>query len=357
MPVLPNAPTPRRGTRGPAPTSGANLRDVAARAGVSTSTASRVFADSPLVRPDTRERVLAAAEELGYVVNGLAQAMMGRGRRSVAFVATHMIGATFAAMAAGAESIATTQGNLFVVSTTGDDISRERDLMETLREQRAAAVLFAGSTRTGRDSDRRIAEYAQDLETIGARLVLCGHPAVPALPKVLTVDYDQVGGVRSAMNHLTSAGHRRIAFVGLEAEKTTPLQRLRGYELGLQDAGLAVDPSLVIECENETDPAAVASRELLSRPDRPTAVVGLTDGVAIGVYRAARSLGMAIPADVAVVGFDDIPHVVDLTPSLTTVRAPFWEVGVRGARLALGLEENNGHVTLPTQLIVRQSTP
>ncbi|MET7337697.1 LacI family DNA-binding transcriptional regulator [Nonomuraea sp. NPDC005650] len=352
-----NAPNRRRGTRGPAPTSGANLRDVAARAGVSTSTASRVFAGSPLVRPDTRERVLAAAEELGYVVNGLAQAMMGRGRRSVAFLATHMIGATFAAMAAGAESVAADQGNLLIVSSTGDDVARERDLMETLREQRAAAVLFAGSTATGVEFERRIAEYAHDLETIGARLVLCGHPAIPALPNVLSVDYDQVGGVRTAMKHLTSAGHRRIAFIGTHPNKTSPLQRLRGYELGLRDAGLAIDPSLVIECANETEAAAHASLELLRGSDRPTAVVGVTDGVAIGVYRAARSLGLAIPADVAVVGFDDAPHMVDLTPSLTTIRAPFWEVGVRGARLALGLDEATGHVELPSRLVARESAP
>ncbi|WP_344496165.1 LacI family DNA-binding transcriptional regulator [Nonomuraea monospora] len=357
MTPRPNASSRQRGTRGPAPTSVANLRDVAARAGVSPATASRVFAGSPLVRPDTRERVLAAAEELGYVVNGLAQAMMGRGRRSVAFVASHMIGPTFAAMAAGAESVATEQGNLFIVSTTGADVTRERDLLETLREQRAAGILLAGSTATGAAVDRRIAEYARDLETIGARLVLCGHPAVPGVPNVLTVDYDQVGGVRAAVNHLTAAGHRRIAFAGYEPDKTTPLQRLRGYELGLRDAGLALDPSLVVECPNETEPAEHGCRDLLRRTDRPTAVVGLTDGVAIGAYRAARSLGLAIPGDVAVVGFDDMPLVVDLTPALTTVRAPFWEVGVRGARLALGLEEATGHVELPTELIVRQSAP
>jgi LacI family transcriptional regulator len=345
----------RRGARGPAPTSNTNLRDVARRAGVSAATASRVFAQSPAVRPDTRERVLAAAQELGYVVNGLAQAMTGRGRRSMAFVAGHMIGSPFAAMAAGAESVATTQGNLLVVSATGDDADRERDLMATLREQRAVAVLLAGSTATGRDFETRIAGYAAELETIGARLVLCGHPPLRRLPTVLTVDYDHVGSVRKAVGHLVVTGHRRIAFVGFQPHRTTPAQRLRGYKQGLQDAGLAVDPALVVTCPNTTEAAEQAARELLLRTDRPTAVMALTDIVAVGVYRAARGLGMSIPGDVAVAGFDDAPFVVDLTPSLTTVRVPFWEVGVRGARLALGLDDGAGHVQLPTELILRES--
>jgi LacI family transcriptional regulator len=356
MTVSPDAPRPRRGARGPAPTSKINLRDVARHAGVSAATASRAFAGSPAVRPETRERVLGAAEELGYVFNGLAQAMTGRGRRSVAFVAAHMIGSTFAAMAAGAESVATAEGNLLIVSVTGDDATRERDLIATLREQRAAAVLLAGSTPTGREFERRIAGYATELQTIGARLVLCGHPALPRLPQVRTVDYDQAGGVRKAVGYLAATGHRRIAFIGLERGRTTPAQRLRGYRRALRDAGLASDPSLVVECPNSTEAAAKAAHALLFRADRPTAIMALTDVVAAGVYRAARSLGMAIPADVAVAGFDDAPFVADLTPSLTTIRAPFWQVGVRGARLALGLDDDTGHVQLPTELILREST-
>jgi LacI family transcriptional regulator len=95
----------------------------------------------------------------------------------------------------------------------------------------------------------------------------------------------------------------------------------------------------------------------LRRPDRPTAIVGLTDVIAVGAYRAARRLEMTVPDDVAVVGFDDAPLVVDLTPSLSTVRVPFWDVGVRGARLALGLEDYTGHVQLPTRFIARASSP
>ncbi|MFF0824544.1 MULTISPECIES: LacI family DNA-binding transcriptional regulator [Micromonospora] len=330
---------------------------MAKAAGVSLTTASRVFADHPSVRPATRDRVLAAADDLGYVVNALAQAMMGLGRRTVAFVAAHMIGSTFADMAAGAESVATAEGNLFLLSTTGEDPARERDLMETLREYRPAAVLLAGSTQTGEEFEQRAVAYAEALAAVGARLVLVGHPACPGSKSILSVDYDQVGGVRRAVEHLVTGGHRRIAFLGLIPERTTPAERLRGYELGLQDAGLPVDPSLVIECANDSDGARVAALSLLSRPDRPTALVCLTDGVAVGVYRAARSLGLAIPGDVAIVGFDDAPIVADLTPALTTIRVPFWEVGVHGARVALGLEEYDGHVQLPTELIVRESSP
>jgi len=345
----------RRGTRGPAPSDEANLRDVAARAGVSPATASRVFSGHATVSEATRAKVLAAADELGYVVNGLAQAMLGTGRRSLAFVTSSMAGQAFADLASGAEYVATTNGNLFLIALTHGDADKEQEIIENLRENRTAGVLLSGSTVPGKLAEEKISAYATALTSVNASLVLTGHPYLPALPNIQSVNYDQIGGVRKAVQLLASKGHSRIAFLGW-SNSTTANQRFLGYSLGMKDADLTIDSTLVVECPNEVVQAHLAALLLLKSATPPTAVVCLTDQVALGVYRAAHDFSVSIPDQLAVIGFDDSPFCADLTPSLTSVHAPFYNVGVRAAQLALNLTLQETRVDLPTQLMVREST-
>jgi len=345
----------RRGARGPAPSAEVNLRDVALRAGVSPATASRVFSGHATVSDETRAKVLAAAEELGYVVNSLAQAMIGTGRRSLALVTSSTAGPAFADLANGAEHVATTNGNLFMVGLTHGDVDREREIIETLRENRTAGVLLSGSTMPGKESEERIASYADALASVNASLVLTGHPYLPSTPDVQSVNYDQIGGVRKAVQLLAGKGRKRIAFMGW-SNSTTANQRFLGYSLGMKDADLTIDSSLIVECPNEVVQAHLAALLLLKSTDPPTAIVCLTDQVALGVYRAARDFSISIPDQVAVTGFDDSPFCADLTPTLTSIHAPFYNVGVRAAQMALDLTLREARVDLPTQLVEREST-
>lgn len=324
-------------------------------AGVSRATASRVLAGRAAGKAASHARVLAAAEELGYVVNGLARSMMGVGRRSIAFVSSIMVGPTFASMAAGAEDVATANGHLFTMCTTGGDVDREGALIDALTEQRVAAVLLVGATPSTEEFEQRAARYAQTLSRVGARLILCGRAAVPSLPQIASIDYDHRGGVRDAVRHLVDLGHRRIAFVGALDDTTTSRQRFLGYQDGLADAGIDDDAGLAVQSGNTSDEAADATRALLdTRPD-VTAVVCQTDIMAVGVCRTLHEAGIPIPGSVSVVGFDDMQLVADLTPSLTTVRAPFHDVGELAGRIAVG-EPYEGPVVLPSALIVRGSS-
>jgi len=340
--------TRRGGSRGPARVGSANLRDVAARAGVSPATASRVFGGSNNVHADTRERVLAAADELGYVVNGLARAMTGRGPGMIAFVVRSMIGPTFASLAAGAESVATANGHLLLIATTEGDQERERELIATLREQRARAVLYVGSTESDAAFDARIAGYAKDLADVDASLVLCGRPPVAGAPTIVSVDYDHRAGVGAGVDELVAHGHTRIGYLGEGKGMTTAEQRLDGYRKAMKRHGLPHPRDLVHDAANTEDAGELAALEILSTDHRPTAIVAMTDNIAIGTYRAARALGLRIPDDVSIVGFDDVPIVGDLTPGLTTVHPPFFEVGVRAARIALGLDQAENVLLQPT---------
>jgi LacI family transcriptional regulator len=299
--------------------------------------------------------VLAAAAELGYVVNGLARSMMGVGRRSIAFVSSVMVGPTFATMAGGAEDVATANGHLFTMCTTGGDVDREGALIEALSEQRVMAVLLVGATPASAEFEQRAARYAESLARVGAQLILCGRAALPDLPQIASIDYDHRGGVRSAVAHLAGLGHRRIAFVGALDEMTTSHQRFLGYQDGLVDAGIDFDAGLTVHSDNTSDEAEAAILAFMEQHPEVTGITCQTDIMAVGVCRALHKAGISIPNEVSVVGFDDMQLVADLTPSLTTVRAPFHEVGEIAGRIAVG-EPYAGPVVLPTELIVRASS-
>ena len=343
-----------RGSRGPDRVAPVNLRDVALHAGVSVATASRVFANNPNVSPDSKARVIASAEELGYVVNGLARAMMGRGRQSIAFVVRAMIGPTFAALAAGVEHVARQNGHLVLMSATEGDIERERELIGILRELRVRSVLLVGSTESDSSFDERVAEYARALSQVNASLILCGRPPVAGNPQLISVNYDQPAGVGAAVDELVRLGHRHIAYVGEGPGMTTGELRLGGYLAALARHGIPSDPSLIRNAGNTEADGARGAEELLRAKPHVTAIVTMTDNIAVGAYRAARALGISLPQHLSIIGFDDAPVVGDLTPALTTVHPPFYEVGVRAAQIALDLAPKD-HVLLPTRFVRRES--
>lgn len=331
-----------------------NLRDVAAHARVSLATASRVFAGNANVQPEIKARVLASADELGYVINGLARAMTGRGPRSIAFVVRAMIGPTFASLAAGVESVAGKNGHLVLMCATEGDEQRERELIGVLRELRVKAVLLVGSTESHAFFDERAAAYARDLAQVNASLILCGRPPVAGHPELVSVDYDQGAGIGAAVDELVALGHRRIAYVGEPRGMTTAELRLDGYQAALARHGIATDPALVRVAANSEADGARAVGELLRSRVGATAVVAMTDNIAVGAYRAAREYGLALPDDLSIIGFDDVPVVADLTPGLSTVHPPFFEVGVRAAEIALGLAPAS-NVLLETRFMRRGS--
>jgi LacI family transcriptional regulator len=315
-----------------------------------------VFAGKVVVREEARERVLASASELGYVVNGLARSMMGVGRQTMALVVAEMVGPSFAELAAAAEAVATREGLLLMLLTSHGDPAREASLITTLREQRAAGVILVGSARNAAEADERIVGYRDAMEQVGARLVLCGRPAPFEREDVDAVDYDHEGGVHEATRHLLDLGHTKIAFLGYDPGFTMQASRFSGYTRALSERGAEIDDELVVVAANTTEAAQKALHDLLERRPDVTAVVCLTDVIAVGAYRALRARGLRMPEDVSIVGFDDAPFVADLTPPLTTIRAPFAELGRRAAALALGLVTASEHDILGTELIVRGST-
>ena len=334
----------------------ATIRDVAARAGVSPSTAARVVAGNYPVAPATRAKVQKAMRELDYVPNAQARALAKGGTKTVAFIMDDITGPSFAYVAKGVEQQATAEGRLCMVFTTYGDPARELAIVETMREHRADAVILVGGGSLDAGYRQRMISFAHALDKAGSRLVLAGRPPLDADVPATVVEYDNEGGAFAAAGYLLSHGHRGIAFIGAdtpgEAPNITKAHRLEGFRRAHEAFGVGYDSELVLPSAFTREAGVRATKQLLASGREFTAVFAATDMVAAGVLAALRDAGLRIPQDVSVVGYDDIPLAQDVTPALTTVHIPMEEIGRAAVRMALRPQEPQ-YLLLGTHIVVR----
>lgn len=355
------------------------LADVAARAGVSSATVSRVLNGNYPVAGATRTRVLRAVEELQYVVNGPASALAAASSDLVGILVNDVADPFFGILASAVQSQMGGDGpagagqKLAVVCNTGGSPRRELTYLTLLRRQRAAAVVLTGSAVEDAEHSAALAGRLRHLAVGGTRVVLCGRPPLPPpgatddpgqgpQSEPITLAFDNRGGSRRLTAHLLALGHRRIGYVAGPADRSTTRHRLEGHRLALaQDApGAQAEAERLIVYGGAYDrPAGYdGAHELLRREPGLTAVLAANDTVALGVCAALRDRGLRIPEDVSVAGFDDLPFAADAAPALTTVRLPLHEAGARAGRLALDREAAppGGVATVRADLMVRSST-
>ncbi|MFC3495542.1 LacI family DNA-binding transcriptional regulator [Glycomyces rhizosphaerae] len=332
------------------------IRDVAALAGVSVPTVSRVLAGNYPVAPATRAKVLRAMRELDYVVNAHARALAGATTKTVAFVVDDVTGPFYAYIARGVEQQAASEGRLCLLCTTHGDPERELAVVELMREQHAEAVIVVGGAWDDDKYNERMRYFASALDRSGSRLVLCGRPSLGEDVPATVVHYDNEGGAYAMTSHLLSAGHKVVAYLGTGIGHSTTDERIRGFRRAHADYGIEVDESLLIPGEFSKQSGYELTRELIAKRDDVTAVFSATDMIAAGVLKALREAGIDVPKDMSVVGFDDIPLASDLTPALTTVHVPHEELGREAVRLGLRREGTGvDQVVLGTHIVVRET--
>ncbi|MEU9235667.1 LacI family DNA-binding transcriptional regulator [Streptomyces subrutilus] len=348
------------------------LAEVAARAGVSPATVSRVLNGGYPVAGGTRTRVERAVEELGYIANGPARALAAATSDLVGVLVHDVADSFFGILAGSLQSALAPAGpggarRLAVVCNTEGDPAAELAYLALLEGQRAGGVVLTGGAAEDPGHTAALAARVARMAATGAPVVLCGRPPLP-LPDdapsgllVATVTFDDHGGAFRLAEHLLALGHRRIASVAGPPGLSTTRERLAGHRAAL----LRHDPRLPEACADLTVHAAFtrsagydATRELLRRGAPFTAVAAANDTVATGVAAALREAGLRIPEDVSVAGFDDLPFCADTAPALTTVRVPLREAGALAAHLVTGRRPlpPGGITTLPTELMVRAST-
>ncbi|MBL1066383.1 LacI family DNA-binding transcriptional regulator [Streptomyces sp. 7-21] len=346
------------------------LADVAARAGVSAATVSRVLNGNYPVAEATKTRVLRAVEELEYVVNGPASALAAASSDLVGVLVNDIADPFFGIMASAVQSELAPDtpgpgGKLAVVCNTVGSPERELTYLTLLQRQRAAAVVLTGGALEDAGHTAALATRLRRLAASGARVVLCGRPPLPpsqehdGTPPPLAITFDNRGGARELTAHLIGLGHRRLAYLAGPANRTTTRHRLEGHRQALAEAGLAGDAErLTVFGRYDRASGYEGTLRLLEREPGLTAIVAANDTVALGVCAALRERGLRIPEDVSVTGFDDLPFAADAAPALTTMSLPLAEAGALAARLALGRETPSptGTHTIRATLTRRAST-
>ncbi|QVQ53363.1 LacI family DNA-binding transcriptional regulator [Spiractinospora alimapuensis] len=332
----------------------ATLTDVARLAGVSLATASRVMNDSSYgVAPELRQRVLAASEELQYVPNAHARALVSAKNPTVGVVVHDVSDPYFAEITRGLQQVAIRHNRLVLICNSYRAPEREADYLAQLRAQRVEALVLVGSGYVDPEATRTLVRGLNAFSEGGGRVTVVGrHPIVGD-----TIAPDNVSGGYAAGRHLFGQGHRELAVVTGPPGLTTVADRMTGMRSAAEEHEVEIGGDRVWHGDFTRDGGAEATDRLLRRWPRVTAIAAHNDAMAVGVMAVLRDRGLRVPEDVSVIGFNDMPIARDVTPPLTTIRLPLVEMGERAMTLALSRQEHPAVTeTFPATLVVRDST-
>jgi LacI family transcriptional regulator len=327
----------------------ATIVDVARRAGVSKSTVSLVLGGSALVAEATRERVSDAMSELGYIYHRGAATLRGAKSGVLGMVINDLSNPFYVELAIGIEQAC--QGGAFIpfLANTAENPVRQQQVIRSMREHGAAGLVLAPA----------IGSSPGELKALVAGLpVVQVMRRLPGL-KASLVAPENREGARKATAHLIANGHKRIAFVGGMTSLLVRDERLAGYRLALEEAGIPFDGLLVIETTTNTSGGGAASAQLLNLHEPATAALCFNDVVAIGLIRALTEAGVAVGREFAVIGFDDIEEAKHILPALSSVAVNGRNLGSRAAQLLMRQLASGDFepeaVLCPTSLVIRAS--
>lgn len=318
------------------------LADVAALAGVSIATVSKVVNGRYGVASHTITRVKAAVDELGYAPNLSASSLRGKSTGMLGFLVADFEPYSAELLKGAARASRGTAYELLAHAGGWSHGWEKRSLARLGGTLMDGAVL---ATPTVQQASTSMPVVAVD-----------PHFGPHLMP---TIDCDNYAGAREGAQHLLGLGHRRIGFLGGRRDLGSSQQRFAGFRDVLDSAGVAVDEELVSYARYEPALAGEAARAMLSRRDRPTAIFASNDVMALRVVEVAQDMGVRVPEDLSVLGFDDIPDASMLPQGLTTVRQPLQAMGYAAMEMLLrilGGVEGSEHVRMPTELMVRGST-
>jgi len=324
------------------------IRDVAARAGVSHQTVSRVINDSERVLPETRAKVMEAIAELGYHPNALARSM-ARGRsHTVACIAPNLTDYTFASLISGAEIEARQQGYFWLSASAPDSDTFAELVTELVTSRRVEGLMVINPY-----ADDRQHHLPQDfpLAFAGAR---------PREGEINSVALDDVGAAYEATKHLLDLGHRQIGMITGPLTEDAGQDRCQGYEQAMAEEGIVPAVELIIEGNWLAQSGYDAFMQMVQAGQLPSAIFAQNDLMAAGALRAARDMGLEVPDDLSIIGVDDIPLAAFFEPPLTTIHQNFHLIGREAARLLIRTVEqpdsSRRHLRMPVELVVRRST-
>jgi LacI family transcriptional regulator len=326
------------------------IREIAREAGVSIATVSRSLRTPDLVKVETRAAVLEAARRHHYVLDGLAGGLASRRSGTIGLVIPTIMNSIYAVSTQAVQETAQRAGYTTLVCISEFSPKAEQELMVKLIERRVDGLVLTGSSFPPRLlrmlEINRVPSIVTWIDTPSSKLPAIG--------------FSNAGGVRMAVEHLAGLGHRRIGFVcGRTQVNDRAAERRRSFEETMNALGLMPDPALMLERHFDYAEGHGAMRQLLASRPRPTAVHLANDVQAIGALQACRELGVDVPGEVSVIGFDDHPMARYTFPQLTTIRVPAAEMGRRAtAALLARIDQDEAMVStsLSLDLVLRQTT-
>jgi LacI family transcriptional regulator len=325
----------------------AKIVDVAKRAGVSVGSVSRVINEHPTVSAATRERVENAVRELSYVPNAIAGSLRSRRSKTIGLIIPDVTNPFFSELALHVERSAAAAGYDLILGNSDNSAERQKHYLRALAVRRVDGIILVPAREIGPSFEFEIPVVGVDREVVGRQFVASDNRA----------------GAKSAIEYLHQLGHHLIACIAGPKNLPNAQERRIGYEdialPILRAAG--VDPAAyIVSADFSYDSGYAATRRLMDVTPRPTAIFASSDQQAIGGLRAAADLGLAVPGDLSIVGFDDIPLANLVMPRLTTVGQPVAKIGVLAMQLLLDLfsgvaaPRRRRHL-LATTLQIRQS--
>ncbi len=318
-------------------------------AGVTHSTVSRALRNSPLVNQHTVAKIQRIAREAGYRTSAAARSLVTRRSDAIGVVVTNIADPFVAGVVSGIEEIAGQRGLSVFLANSNADPEREVRVARKFEEQRVDGIIVT-SSRVG-------ARYVPLLAHMQVPIVLLNnqHPGQYA-HSVMIANQE---ASREVTHHLISLGHRHIAYLGDRHGYQSDTERFAGYKDALLEAGIPFQPCLVVHGDGRPEGAETASACLFALPEPPTAIFCYNDMSALGAIHHIRALGLRIPEDVSIAGFDDLFFSQFLNPPLTTVRQPLRHLGRLAMDILLKIfagEQSEIDIKVPGELIVRQST-
>ena len=326
------------------------IADVAREAGVSRQTVSRVLNGKGEIRASTRESVTHVIERLGYSPSGIARSLATNKTLTVGLVVPDITNPFFPEIARGVEDVARERGYEMFLCNSVEDPEREDDVLRALQDKRVDGTIICSS----RLSDERLFSRLRQQRAA----VLVNRHAPPELAG--TVRVDDAEGTFQAVDHLLAGGRSAIGFLCGPPTSRSGIERVRGFKSALSAAGTGFDETLMRPCPPDPKGGYEAALALLSERPEIDGLVCYNDLVAVGALRACAGLGSRVPDDVAIVGCDDIMVARLLSPALTTLRVPKYDIGATAARMLLDRINGRGgkdEVLLQPELIVRESAP
>lgn len=326
------------------------MRDVALKAGVSIRTVSRVVNNEGEITEETRQRVLAAIDELGYRPSKLARALVTRRSESIGLILADITNPFFPEVARGVMDVAQGRGYSVFLCNSEGDMEKQTRLLQSLADHAVEGVIVYPGFGGG-DSLRTFAEHH------GPVVVLNCFFDYPGASRVMI---DTRRGANLAVDHLVSKGHTAIGMLAGQARSLSLMRRVRGFREALRRHGFPFVEEWVLPGPPTIARGFDSTRYLLTEYPQITAIFAYNDLLAVGAIQACKAMGRRVPEDCAVVGFDDIPLAAMLSPPLTTVRVDKYELGRQAANRLFEMLDNPKTsfppIYLDVELVVREST-